>query len=127
MQILQVGLPRMRKAGVTKKSRPDPCSVDFDRETPKLRFEFCRGCFGRFFPPIFSKEKAPKKIHQKIPRKIYPGLCSEKFPSDFCRGLFFKKRFSKIWGGGVRGMPTILGVNFGGKFLGGPGAPEKIL
>ena len=74
-----------------KMSRLDPCSVDFGRETPKFRFEFCRGFFGGFFPRILSKEKSPEKIHQKIPRKIHPGLCSEKFPSDFCRSLFLTK------------------------------------
>ena len=42
-----------------------------------------------FFLLFFSKEKGPKKIHQKIPRKIHPGLCPEKFPSDFCRSLIF--------------------------------------
>ena len=37
--------------------------------------------------PIFSRKKARKKIYQKISRKIHPGLCWEKFPSDFCRSL----------------------------------------
>ena len=36
---------------------------------------------------LFFPRKRPEKIHQKIPRKIHPGLCSEKFPSDFCRSL----------------------------------------
>ena len=36
----------------------------------------------------FFHGKRPEKIHQKIPRKIHPGLCSQKFPSDFCRSLF---------------------------------------
>ena len=37
---------------------------------------------------FFFQGKRPEKIHQKIPHKIHPGLCSEKFPSDFCRSLF---------------------------------------
>ena len=67
-------------------SRPDPCSVDFGRETPKFRFEFCRGFLG-IFSSCFFQGKRPEKIHQKIPRKNHQGLCSEKFPSDFCRSL----------------------------------------
>ena len=62
--------------------------MDFGRQTPKFRFEFCCGFWGGYFPPLFSKEKGPKKIHQKIPRKIHQEMCSEKFPSDFCRSLF---------------------------------------
>ena len=44
--------------------------------------------FGWFFSSYVFQGKRPEKIHQKIPRKIHPGLCSEKFPSDFCRSLF---------------------------------------
>ena len=40
-----------------------------------------------FFLLLFSREKGTEKIHQKIPGKIHLGLCSEKFPSDFCRSL----------------------------------------
>ena len=40
------------------------------------------------FSSYFFQRKRPEKIHQKIARKIHPGLCSEKFPSDFCRSLF---------------------------------------
>ena len=57
-------------------SRPDPCSVDFGREAPKFRFEFCRGFFGGFFPPIFPRKKA-----QKNPPKNPPA----KFTRDFVR------------------------------------------
>ena len=32
--------------------------------------------------------RRPERIHKKISRKIHPGLCSEKFPSDFCRSRF---------------------------------------
>ena len=80
-------------------SKADPCSVDFDSETPKFRFEFCRGFFGGFSPLTFSKEKAPKK-HPKIPRKIHPGICSEKIPSDLCRGLLLT-----FWGILVHFLP----------------------
>ena len=78
--------------------------MDFGRETPKFRFEFCRGFSRGFFPPIFFQGKRPEKIHQKIPRKIHPGLCSEKFPSqngvsNFLRsiGHFFFVH-SNCWG-----------------------------
>ena len=40
-----------------------------------------------FFLLFSPRKNARKKIHQKIPRKIHPGLCREKFPSDFCRSL----------------------------------------
>ena len=40
------------------------------------------------FSSFFCQGKRPEKIHQKIPRKLHPALCSEKFPSDFCRSLF---------------------------------------
>ena len=59
-------------------SRPDPCSVDFGREAPKFRFEFCRGFFDGFFPPVFSKEKGPKKSTKKS-----PGTLSRKIPLGF--------------------------------------------
>ena len=51
--------------------------------------EFCRGFLGVFFfffVLFFPRKEAPKN-HQKIPRKIHPGICLEKFPSDFCRSL----------------------------------------
>ena len=42
-----------------------------------------------FFLLFFLKGKnARKKVHQKIHGKIHPGMCSEKFPSDFCKSLF---------------------------------------
>ena len=65
-----------------KWSMPDPCSVDFGREAPKLRFEFCRGFLGGlefcrgFLPPILSKEKA---------RKIHSKKSPAKFTRDFVR------------------------------------------
>ena len=64
-------------------SRPDPCSVDFRRKTPKFRFEFCCGFLVDFFLIFF-----PRKMARTNPPKNSPGLCSGKFPSDFCRGLF---------------------------------------
>ena len=74
---LAVAMPLVMKSA--KLSRPDSCSVDVGREAPKFWFEFCCG----FWVDFFSKEKG----RQKIPRKIHPGICSEKFPSDFCRSL----------------------------------------
>ena len=70
-----------------KLSRPDSCSVDFGRETPKFRFEFCCGFFGGFFPPIFSKEKAQKNPPKNPPqnftwdfvRKNSPRISAEAF------------------------------------------------
>ena len=37
---------------------------------------------------LFFPRKKAQNNPPKIPRKIHPGLCSEKFPSDFCRSLF---------------------------------------
>ena len=80
--------------------RPDPCSVDFGCEAPKFWFEFCRGFLGRFFPPVFSKEKGPKNP-PKNPPQIHLRHCSERFPSDFCRNLlltifcFSQRNFSR--------------------------------
>ena len=91
-------------------SRPDPCSVDFGPDAPKFRFENCCGFLGGFFLLIFFQVKRPEKVHQKIPRRIHPGLCSDKFPSDFCRILclrishhdlsivwVFQNRYTRSW------------------------------
>ena len=40
-----------------------------------------------YFPPVFPRKKTPKTLLQKIPRKIHPGICSEKNPLAFCRSL----------------------------------------
>ena len=40
------------------------------------------------FSSCFFQGKRPEKVHQRIPCEIHPGLCSEKFPSNFCRSLF---------------------------------------
>ena len=96
-----IGLDQLEKASFCalkhpvscKQSRPDPCSVDFGSETPKLRFEFCGGFWGGYFSSFFSKAKAPQKsIHQKLPRKMHPKIWSEKFPSDFFRSLLSTNR-----------------------------------
>ena len=63
-------------------SRPEPCSVDFGRETPKFWFEFCCG-----FLCVFLQEKDTKNSEKKIPHKIHPEIDSHKCPSDFCRSL----------------------------------------
>ena len=70
-------------------SRPDPCSVDFGRETPKFRFEFCRGFFGGFFPPIFSKKKGPKKSTKNPPQNS-PGTLFGKIPLGFLQKPFLE-------------------------------------
>ena len=62
-------------------SRLDPCSVDFGRETPKFRFEFCRGFFG-FAPHIFSEEEGPKKFTKKSLQNS-PGTLFGKIPLGF--------------------------------------------
>ena len=36
---------------------------------------------------LFFPWKKARKIHQKILRKLHLRLCSDKFPSDFCRSL----------------------------------------
>ena len=65
-------------------SRPDPCSADFGRETPKFRFEFCRGFVGGFFL-LFSKEKGHKT---KNPPKIPPAKFFGKIPLEFLQKPF---------------------------------------
>ena len=72
-------------------SRPDPCSVDFGPETPKFRFENCRGFLCGFFPPVFSKEKGPKKSTKKstakftreFVRKNSPRISAEAFSGHY--------------------------------------------
>ena len=59
-------------------SRPDPCSVDFGRETPKFRFDLASWVFGGCCPPIFSKEKGPKN-----PPRNSPGTLFRKIPLGF--------------------------------------------
>ena len=44
------------------------------------------------FVLFFCQHKGPKKSKPKIPRKIHPGLCAEKFLSDFCSSLFLANR-----------------------------------
>ena len=68
-------------------SRPDPFSVDFGRETPKFRFEFCRGFLGGFFPPVFSKEKGPKNPPKNPPQNSQ-GTLFGKIPRGFLQKPF---------------------------------------
>ena len=42
------------------------------------------------FSSCFLPRKKARKHPQKIPREIHLGLCSEKFPSHFCRSLFLR-------------------------------------
>ena len=60
-------------------SRPDSCSVDFGRETPKFRFEFCCGFLGGFFPPNFPRKRAPKNPPKNPPQNS-PGNLFRKIP-----------------------------------------------
>ena len=79
-----------------KLSRPDPCSVDFSRKTPKFRFEFCRGFFCGFFPPVLSKEKGPKNPPKNPPQNS-PGTLFEKISLGFLQKPFLDKLlFAKI-------------------------------
>ena len=73
-------------------SRPDPCSVDFGPETPKFRFENCRGFLGGFFPPFFPRKKA-RKNPPKNPPKNSLGTLFRKIPLGF-----LQKPFLDIWG-----------------------------
>ena len=50
------------------------------RNSPTLFFLILPWNFGWIFPPVFFPRKEARKIHQKIPRKIHPGLCSENSP-----------------------------------------------
>ena len=102
-------------------SRADPCSVDFGRETPKFRFEFCCGFLGGFFPSdFFTKERPPKKIHRKIHCKIHPEICANKFPSDFCRSLFLT-----MSEGGHRARRVSAGRGLGTFFSGAEIPPRR--
>ena len=69
-----------------KFSRADPCSVDFGCETPKFRFEFCRGFFGGFFLLFFSKEKGPKKSTKKSPAKFTRDFVRKNSPRISAEG-----------------------------------------
>ena len=62
---------------------------------PNSDLNFAVDFWVDFFLLFVLQRKRPPKIHQKIPRKIHPGLCSEKFPSDFCRSLFLTKTCSE--------------------------------
>ena len=55
---------------------------------PNSDFEFCRGFWGGFFPPVFSKEKGRKNPPNNPPQKFNPEIWSEKIASDSCRSLF---------------------------------------
>ena len=63
---------------------------------PNSDLDFAVEFFCGFFPPVLCprkkarRRKKARKIHQKIPRKFHPGLCSEKFPSNFCISLFLR-------------------------------------
>ena len=49
--------------------------------------------FWWIFSSYFVQAKRPEKIHEtKSPTKFTKGLCSEKFPSDFCRSLLLTTR-----------------------------------
>ena len=63
----------------------------------------CRGCWGGFILPGFlSKEQGPQKIQQNPPQNS-PGLCSGKFPSDFCSGPFLN--FCSLFFQGPKNLP----------------------
>ena len=49
------------------------------------------------FPLFVILRKKARKNPPKIPRKIHPGLCPEKFPSDFCRSLLLKSGLRELW------------------------------
>ena len=51
-------------------SRLDPCSVEFGPETPKFRFENCRGFLGGFFLRFGARKKARKKSTKKSTAKF---------------------------------------------------------
>ena len=72
-------------------SLPDPCSVDFCRETLEFRFEFCRGFFGGFFPSIFFQGERPEKIHRKSPAKFTRDFVRINSPR-ISRSCFIGKR-----------------------------------
>ena len=75
-------------------SRSDPCSVDFGRETPKFRFEFCRGFFGGFFLLFFPRKNA-RKNPPKNPPQNSPGTLFGKIPLGFLQKPFLDN-FSEL-------------------------------
>ena len=54
---------------------------------PNSHLNFAVDFLVDFSSLLFPKKKAQKNP-PKNPRKIHLGLCSDKFPADFCRSLF---------------------------------------
>ena len=69
---------------ITKKNKEIPCLYT-SPEVQTLRQKYLSTA-GNFMTTDRSTKKAQKS--KKIPRKIHPGICSKKIPSDFCRSLF---------------------------------------
>ena len=71
-------------------SRLDPCSVDFGREAPKVRFEYCCEFWGGCF-----EGKVSRRIHQKLPPQNSPGNLFGKIPLGFLKPFLdtIKKRW----------------------------------
>ena len=90
-------------------SRPDPCSVDFGRETPKFRFEFCHGFFGGFFSAVFSKEKGPKKSTKKSPAKFTQDFVQKSSPWISAEAFSWKFTLRSIFSTGGSLKQSVLG------------------
>ena len=77
-------------------SRPDPCSVDLGRETPRFWFEVCRGFLCGFFVP---RKKARTRRIGANPEKSdlvnFRGSDWRKF-SELCVLLFFPWKTDKM-------------------------------
>ena len=58
---------------------------------PNSALSFAVG-FGSDISFCFVQGKGPPKKHQKFSRKIRPEICSDKFPSDVCRGLILTEK-----------------------------------
>ena len=71
-------------------SRPDPCSVDFGRETPKLCFEFAVDFVDFFLVFLQGKRPNPKSTKKNMPRKIieFAGKFVRKIPLGFLLNQF---------------------------------------
>ena len=98
--------------------------MDFGPETPKFWFEYCRGFWGGFFPPVFfSKEEGPKNP-PKNPRQNSPRNSVGKIPLgslqkpslDKIRKNEIKLKFSsKTKGPEKKGPPGVAPKSFSQK------------
>ena len=93
--------PNLEKNGLAwNLKRPDPCSVDFGRETPKFWFEFCCGFLDGFFLLFFPRQrqknnrKSPAKFTWESVQKNTHRISAEAFSREFWNSRL--KTFSSL-------------------------------